>query len=114
MFESILSLDHTKNNHMEFNIKDFLSFVNTIRGQKFRTLYRNLEFEVNTSITGLIYTPASTGIPRNHSRKFIERVAKRFSEIESFHPGDYKDISVNASYLLTLINFYLIMRDKKQ
>lgn len=92
---------------MELDIKEFLSFLKTLDGQPFRTLHRKLLFEVNVVPSGLYYTPKSSGTPRIQQWKFIERVALRFKETESFHPGDYQDISVNASYLLTLIDVYL-------
>lgn len=92
---------------MELDIKDFLSFLKTLDRQSFRTLHRKLLFEVNVVPSGLYYTPKSSGTPRIQQWKFIERVALRFKETESLHPGDYQDITVNASYLLTLIDFYL-------
>jgi hypothetical protein len=95
---------------MEFDIKGFHYYIRTIDGQRFLTLHRKMEFEVNSSLSGLIYVPKSTGKPRHHPWKFIERVVKRYSEIVSLHPGDYRDISANASYLLTLIDSFLNQR----
>jgi hypothetical protein len=92
---------------MEMNIRDFLYFIKTLDCQSFKTLHRKLEFDVHVLTSGMCYTPVSTGKSRSQTWKFVERVAMRFSEIGSFHPGDYVGISVNASYLLTLIDYYL-------
>ena len=42
----------------------------------------------------------TTGIPRLHTRKFMERILWRRSEAGCLRPGDYWDLSANASYFL--------------
>jgi hypothetical protein len=92
---------------MKIKYDDFRSFINTINGQSFHTLYRKVAFDVHVDQSGLKYTPASSGKPRIQKWKFIERVVLRYEETGSIQPSDYQDITANASYLLTLINHYL-------
>jgi hypothetical protein len=72
-------------------------------GRKIKTLARQKVFTVKVSSNGLIYTPNSTGKPRPHGQKFVERFLERYNITRSLSPSNYTDISVNASYLLAII-----------
>jgi hypothetical protein len=45
--------------------------------------------------------------PRIQENKYIELVIERFNKEGSWSPQDYKDITMNASYLLAVMNKYV-------
>ena len=61
------------------------------------------EFTVGVYLDSLVFTPASSGIGQSDGRKAAERFLARFNETDSLRPGDYADISRNASYLIGVI-----------
>ena len=65
------------------------------------------KFTVCLAGDGVEFTPLSTKKPRLHERKFIERILSRFEKTGSFITSDYQNLTVNASYTLTLIDRYL-------
>ena len=92
---------------MQIDRGNFESFIRTLDGRSFATLHRKAPFKVNVIPSGLLYTPLSSGKPRIQEWRYIDRVVSRFAENGSFHPVHYHDITMNASYLLTLINDYV-------
>ncbi len=61
-------------------------------------------FSAGVSSTGEVYfTPASSGYGQSDGRKAAERFIARYNEIGSLRPGDYADVSRNASYFIGLI-----------
>jgi hypothetical protein len=73
-------------------------------GKTLRTLCRQAEFVLHCDPDrGLQYTPRSTGKPRSQTWRQIERVLDKFERLGSWKPGDYSDISANASYLLAVM-----------
>src|SRR5258708_3016759 len=54
---------------------------------------------------GLEYLP-ETDKPRPHGRKCLNRDCEEFSRTNSYQPGDYAEITMNASYTLALIRAY--------
>lgn len=95
----------------KIDLENFRSFANTLDGQSFVTLHRKAPFNVHLLPLGLQYTPVSSGKPRIQEWKYIDQVISRFGETGSFHPRDYHDITMNASYVLTVIKKYLQMDD---
>jgi hypothetical protein len=61
------------------------------------------EFTVGTYLDSLVFTPASSGIGQSDGRKAAERFLARFNATGSTRPGDYADVTRNASYLIGLI-----------
>ncbi len=82
---------------------EFRLFAQKLDGKCLETITRKKQFMFNYDTNAFIYTPLSTGKPRKHYLKFVERVFNRYSRIRSLKVNDYKDISKNASYLLVLI-----------
>ena len=76
-------------------------------GKTLVTRFRKRRFSLSVSDRGFEYTPEHSGKPRPHEWKWIERILKRYNQTRSLHPADYKGITVNASYLLTIIRAYL-------
>ena len=50
-----------------------------------------------------MFTPASSGIGQSDGRKAAERFLTRFNRTGSLRPGDYSDVTRNASYLIGLL-----------
>jgi hypothetical protein len=61
------------------------------------------EFTVGTYLDSPVFTPASSGIGQSDGRKAAERFLTRYNETGSLHPGDYADVTRNASYFIGLI-----------
>jgi hypothetical protein len=62
------------------------------------------KFTVGIARTGeIFFTPASSGYGQSDGRRAAERFLARFNESGSLRPGDYADVSRNASYLIGLL-----------
>ncbi|HUT33278.1 MAG TPA: hypothetical protein VNE39_07355 [Planctomycetota bacterium] len=84
--------------------EELLSYTRGLEGRVLRTLAQGAKFRVRVDKHRLVYTPESTGTERPHTFKFANRVFEKFLKTRSFRPGDYRDISKNASYMLALIS----------
>lgn len=73
-------------------------------GRTIETLHRHRRFHLQVDDEGLRYTPESTGKSRIQEWVYIQRVLDRFDELGSFSRVDYKDITMNAAYLLAIID----------
>ncbi len=49
------------------------------------------------------FTPASSGYGQSDGRKAAERFLARYNETGSLRPGDYADVTRNASYYVALL-----------
>ena len=68
--------------------------LETVTGKKFTVgIYRDSPF----------FTPASSGYGQADGRKAAERFLERYNETASLRPGDYADVTRNASYLIGLL-----------
>ncbi len=91
----------------KINIDHFISFLSKSGKRSFKTFSRGKEFFVEVTPYGLCYIPKSSGKSRKHQIKYINRILDRFNQTGSFSPGDYIDLTVNASYTLSLIREYI-------
>lgn len=77
-------------------------------------LARRLESETLETVTGKpftvgiyldcpFFTPASSGYGQSDGRKAAERFLERYNQIGSLRPGDYSDVTRNASYYVALV-----------
>lgn len=64
---------------------------------------RGRAFTVGIAHEALFFAPASSGWGQTDGRKAHERFVERYNEIGSTRPGDYGDVTRNASYLLGLL-----------
>jgi hypothetical protein len=70
--------------------------LETVTGRRFTVgIYRE----------GLFFTPVSSGYGQSDGRKAAERFVERFNEIGSLRPGDYADVTRNASYFIGLLRW---------
>ena len=60
-------------------------------------------FTVGVYLDCPFFTPQSSGQGQSDGRKAAERFLARFNETGSLRPGDYADVTRNASYLIGLI-----------
>jgi hypothetical protein len=68
--------------------------LETVTGKKFKVgVYLDCPF----------FTPASSGRGQSDGRKAAERFLARFNEIGSLRPGDYADVTRNASYFIGML-----------
>jgi len=66
----------------------------TVTGREFRVgLYRDCP----------VFTPESSGYGQSDGRKAAEAFVARFNQIHSLRPGDYADVTRNASYFVGLL-----------
>jgi len=68
--------------------------LETVTGKKFTVgIYLDCPF----------FTPESSGYGQSDGRKAAERFLARYSENGSLRPGDYADVTRNASYFVGLL-----------
>ncbi len=90
----------------QVEIEKLKSFVQTLRGETLRTIDQEKAFTVEVTRRGFEYTPASSGKPRTNDYRTIERVIGHFHHIQRYEPGQYHDMTRNASYLMAIIKRY--------
>ena len=68
--------------------------LTTVTGRTFTVgVYRDCPF----------FTPASSGFGQSDGRKAAEAFVARYNETGSLRPGDYGDVTRNASYFVGLV-----------
>ena len=83
--------------------EELLTLGRSLEDQSLTTV-TGREFSVGVSRTGeLVFTPASSGFAQSDGRKAAERFLTRYNETGSLRPGDYADVSRNASYIIGLL-----------
>lgn len=83
-----------------------LRFASSVEGERLATLSGRAQFTVRVLPTGIEVTPVSSGKPRLIPTAMIGRVCDVYLHSRSLKPGDYQDITFDASYLLALIELY--------
>jgi hypothetical protein len=61
------------------------------------------KFTVGVYLDCPFFTPASSGRGQSDGRKAAERFLARYNDIGSLRPGDYADVTRNASYFVGLL-----------
>ena len=82
--------------------EELLDLARRFEGQSISTV-GGRSFMVRTYRDSLVFTPASSGRGQSDGRKAAERFIARYNETGSLRPGDYADVSRNASYLVGLL-----------
>lgn len=68
--------------------------LTTVTGREFTVgIYRDCPF----------FTPASSGNGQSDGRKAAERFLERYTATGSLRPGDYADVTRNASYFIGML-----------
>jgi hypothetical protein len=70
-------------------------------------LARRCEGRTLETVTGKrdcpFFTPESSGYGQSDGRKAAERFLARYNETGSLRPGDYADVTRNASYFIGML-----------
>jgi hypothetical protein len=82
--------------------KELLALARRCEGETFETV-TGKRFTVGIYIDCPFFTPAATGRGQSDGRKAAERFLERYNQIGSLRPGDYADVTRNASYFIGLI-----------
>jgi hypothetical protein len=68
--------------------------LTTVTGREFTVgIYRDCPF----------FTPASSGYGQSDGRRAAERFLERYNATGSLRPGDYADVTRNASYFIGML-----------
>lgn len=89
------------------NRQDLKEYAKSIDGATLETRARYHKFLFQVDDMGFYYTPLSTMKRRTQENKYIDLVIERFNNKRSLMPSHYHDLTMNASYLLAVIEKYL-------
>ena len=90
--------------------QDFLKYVKSREGERFRSLNGDKLFTVRATKTGVRYTPMSLKKPRS-KQTVLAHEPDCFEDMESLSTNDFWDFTYCFSYTLSLIRGYLAHRD---
>ena len=82
--------------------EELIELARRLEGQRLQTV-TGKSFTVGIYRDSPFFTPASSGYGQADGRKATERFLARYNEIGSLRPGDYADVTRNASYLVALV-----------
>jgi hypothetical protein len=82
--------------------EELLALARRCEGKTLETV-TGKKFGVGVYLDCPFFTPASSGRGQSDGRKAAERFLTRYNEIGSLRPGDYADVTRNASYFVGLI-----------
>lgn len=81
---------------------ELLALARRFEGERLETV-TGKGFTVGMYLDCPFFTPESSGYGQSDGRKAAERFLKRYNEIGSLRPGDYADVTRNASYYVALV-----------
>jgi hypothetical protein len=81
---------------------ELLDVVKSYEGATLETV-TGKRFRVGTYMDVPFFRPESSGLGQTDGRKAIDRFLDRYNETGSTSPGDYGDVTRNASYLIGVI-----------
>jgi hypothetical protein len=81
---------------------ELLDLARRLEGKRLETV-TGKKFTVRIYLDCPFFTPASTGRGQSDGRKAAERFLARYNERGSLRPGDYADVTRNASYFVGLL-----------
>ena len=82
--------------------EELLALARRFEGQTLQTV-TGKPFTVGLALECPFFTPASSGYGQSDGRKAAEKFLARYNEIGSLRPGDYADVTRNASYYVALV-----------
>lgn len=84
--------------------EELMALARRFEGQVLRTVTgRTFTVGVSPAEHCPFFTPASSGYGQTDGRKAAKRFVARFNQIGSLRPGDYADVTRNASYYVGLL-----------
>lgn len=96
------ALNSSKGNAMQPTVAQLLDYARSKHGTMLHTLRNKTPFRVEVIGDGLAFLPSS-GQPRREGQARIEAVLREFGKKNSWQMSDYRELTFNASYLLTLL-----------
>ena len=84
------------------NYDELLNLARSLEGKKLETV-TGKKFTVGVYLDCPFFTPESSGYGQSDGRKAGERFLARYNKLGSLRPGDYADITRNASYYVALV-----------
>ena len=82
--------------------EELVALAQQYAGHRLETV-TGTRFSVGVYMDCPFFVPESTGSGRSDGRKAAERFLARYNDTGSLHPGDYGDVTRNASYFIGLI-----------
>lgn len=82
--------------------QDLLALARACKDQPLVTV-TGTTFTVGIYLDCPVFTPVSSGLGRSDGRKAAERFVERYNQTGSLRPGDYADLTRNASYFVGLL-----------
>jgi len=81
---------------------ELVAIARRFEGQTLETV-TGKRFKVGITPHELFFTPESSGYGQSDGRRAHERFLERYNETGSLRPGDYGQVSRNATYLIGLL-----------
>jgi hypothetical protein len=86
----------------------FMNFCKGFQGQTLPTAGGEAQFTLSSvQADKLEYIVQSTGKTRRSRREWIQKILNHHAMTQSLRPVDYAGVTVNASYILTLMKLYI-------
>jgi len=84
--------------------EELLALARRFDGKVLRTVTgRTFSVGVSPAEQCPFFTPSSSGYGQTDGRKAAERFVARYNQVRSLRPGDYSDVTRNASYYVGLL-----------
>ena len=94
--------------NIPINTDHFIDFVRTLQEQEITSRAGRSRFTVAVNGKDMTFIPFSSGRPRLHQHRYVEKILEQFNRTQSYTTSDYGNNGiVNATYHLTLIQVYL-------
>lgn len=82
--------------------EELLGLAHRLEGQRLHTV-TGKRFTVGVALDCPYFTPESSGYGQSDGRKAAERFLERYNATGSLRPGDYADVTRNASYFIGML-----------
>lgn len=89
------------------NLQELKEYAKSLNGTTLETRTQHRKFQFYADNEGFHYKPLSTMKMRNQDDKYIDLVLERFNKKKSLRTSVYHDLTMNASYLLVVIEKYI-------
>ncbi|MGH2446228.1 MAG: hypothetical protein ACRDZV_13885 [Acidimicrobiia bacterium] len=82
--------------------EELLDLARRLEGRRLETV-TGKRFTVGIAVNCPFFTPESSGFGQSDGRKAAERFLDRYNATGSHRPGDYADVTRNASYFIGML-----------
>jgi hypothetical protein len=86
----------------QMTYEDLLDLARAAEGRDLETV-TGKKFTVGIYLDCPFFTPASSGYGQSDGRKAAQRFLARYNQSGSLRPGDYADVTRNASYYIGML-----------